>query len=301
MSNSSKKPEGEKQDEETQTITQEEAASSETPLPDDLAAKARTALIASVAPLRESVVQSLDGIPDPEKEKVLALLESRGVLPNADGTRVISGLPVEKQNVLLKPDELLKQCCTLSHDAALLGRLLQLEEETVDHMRVAGMLLNSAKAVQFSSLQDDIASEQYTDQQIHERYGNVETEIYDQIAASELPQEVIAMLRENTRHNPATLRTLAGKILYYLIHCQDPTSGQLEDVRKRITKAIDTHRLYGAVYRGYTATHGKELVDVHHNTVEVFETELAAELQSKGYVFDDLKTFLNEKFAERIK
>lgn len=244
-------------------------------------------------------------IPDEVYDTVVILMEQFGIVPNREtNNRTINRAgEADVTTVLRDPDGVVLQCARLGYSARAIGTLLSLSDAERDALNVAGVLVNSAKADVMWHFQKDLDKHKGREPDdcacILRLYEKHEADVLDVMQnMGGLPEDVISLLKEQIRHNPSTLQSLSGKILYYLLHCQNPNRGELVSVKTRINASISRHPQYGVLYKGYTRLNDKkDLVDVHYETVAAIEEELTRMLRVAGHAFTDLKTFLNDQLG----
>jgi hypothetical protein len=249
--------------------------------------------------------RTLEDLPPSDITKIASLMERRGVMPDARGNHHIEDLPDEEQNVLANPDGLFLQCLNLSRGARVTASLLRYSSQEIQDLTFAGAVINTGKAKQIAGLKkskkmlDEISDEDVVGIAMLDGYEAREFDDYIQIGLMGIPEGVTSILEQNIRHNPAELRTPAGKLMYYNLYCQDPGTGFLVPVEQRVNKSIERNELYGPLYRGYAAQHGEDLVGVHQDTIGKLEDEIYHRLYNDfGYRVSDLKTFLNGQIAQ---
>lgn len=248
---------------------------------------------------------SLLGVPDEVYDTVVILMEQFGIVPNSEtNNRTINRAgEVEVTSVLRDPDGVVLQCARLGYSARAIGTLLSLPDTEQEALNVAGVLVNSAKADVMWHFQRDLNKHKGREPDdcvgILRLYEAHEEDVLDVMQnMGGLPEDVIALLKEQSRHDPSKLQSLSGKILYYLLHCQNPNRGELVSVKTCINARLLSHPEYGVLYQGYARLNaGKDLVDVHHETVAAIEEELARMLRAQGHAFTDLKIFLNNQLG----
>ena len=249
------------------------------------------------------VSETLMNIATEKQRKIVSIMTRRGLIPLRTGQRQVQGLSEKQQTILKDPIGLFLQCLRIAHSARITGELAGLTQKGTHDVTIAGALINTGKAKQIAGLESDrkrLKNADLDDQAKAMLKGYIEREIWDyyDLEADGIESDVINMLRENVRHDPGELRSQGAKLVYYLLHCQAPSTGELVPVEERINASIHKDPIYGQIYRGYTLQNaGENLIDVHHKTVAGIERKLADTLRRQGHQFDNLKTYLNSKFG----